>query len=323
MFGSFISIFLTPILRVYVGYWIAFGTPAILLLTAVAIFFSGRSSYIMVPVGDNPIGIFCRVLKDGIVALFKRGKAPVKHWLDRAEPFHGKENIENAKAVLRILVVFIPLPCFWALFDQHSSRWIEQAREMNRQFGSIQIEPDQVPTLNPLFVIILIPLFDRILFPFLRRKGLNITSLRKMTLGMILTSIAFAVAGFVQMVLDRGQISVAWQTFQFLILTVGELLVSVSGLEFAYTQAPASMKSVMTAIWLLTVSAGNAIVVVIAELQLFDLAIEFFFYSGLMLVFTILFFFLVRTYKYVDHKDDDAESHRINSSEKDSLLPQT
>lgn len=60
-------------------------------------------------------------------------------------------------------------------------------------------------------------------------------------------------------------LSMLWQIPQYLTLTSGEVLFSITGLEFAYSQAPISMKSCIMAGWLLTVSIGNAIVVIFAE----------------------------------------------------------
>jgi len=121
-----------------------------------------------------------------------------------------------------------------------------------------------------------------------------------MTVGMFLTCISFAMAGIVQLVLRAQQIHVAWQILQYAVLTCGEVLVSVSGLEFAYSQAPKTMKSVVQSFWLLSVALGNAFVAIVAEVSLFDLASEFFFFCGLMFVVTIIFMlFFVRTYNYV------------------------
>ena len=65
------------------------------------------------------------------------------HWLDYARPEFG-ERVEEAKTIFSIMRVFVAMPAFWALFDQHSSRWVFQASRMNRQVGSYEFTPDQV-----------------------------------------------------------------------------------------------------------------------------------------------------------------------------------
>lgn len=80
---------------------------------------------------------------------------------------------------------------------------------------------------------------------------------------------------------------------------------SVTGLEFSFTQAPSSMKSVLQAFWLLTVTFGNIFVVIIAEIKLVDTQSgEFFLYAGLMLINILLFIWLANRYKYREIIED-------------------
>lgn len=67
-----------------------------------------------------------------------------------------------------------------------------------------------------------------------------------------------------------NSIHILWLIPQYIIITMGEVMFSVTGLEFAFTQAPISMKSLLQAGWLLTVAFGNLIVVLVAQSKLFD-----------------------------------------------------
>ena len=88
-------------------------------------------------------------------------------------------------------------------------------------------------------------------------------------------------------------IHMLWQLPQYVIITVSEVMFSVTGVEFAYSQAPASMKSVVQAAWLLTIAFGQIIVIVVAESKMFtEQSSEFFMFAGLMLVDTMVFIFL-------------------------------
>lgn len=69
---------------------------------------------------------------------------------------------------------------------------------------------------------------------------------------------------------EPNNVHMLWQLPQYIVITAGEVMFSVTGLEFSFTQAPASMKSVLQACWLLSVAIGNMLVVVIAELKLFE-----------------------------------------------------
>lgn len=74
----------------------------------------------------------------------------------------------------------------------------------------------------------------------------------------------------VAVVTEPNSMHMFWMIPQYVILTMGEVMFSVTGLEFAFTQAPTSMKSLLQACWLLTVAFGNLIVVIVAEVSLFQ-----------------------------------------------------
>lgn len=93
--------------------------------------------------------------------------------------------------------------------------------------------------------------------------------------------------------------SVLWQVPQFFLIMMGELLLAIPGLQFSFTQAPQTMKSVLTAVWFINNAIGNLIVVVITELPPCDKqSSEFFFYAVLMLLAILYFTYLASKYKY-------------------------
>src|SRR5947208_11801558 len=112
--------------------------------------------------------------------------------------------------------------------------------------------------LNPALVMLLIPFNNLVLYPALRRRGYEPTALRRMTAGIAFAGMSWIVVGAMQMVLNGGNaFSIAWQILPYSLLTLGEVLVSATGLEFAYSQAPLAMKSAIMAFWSLSVTVGN------------------------------------------------------------------
>src|SRR5262249_40629462 len=164
----------------------------------------------------------------------------------------GPAALEGAGAVLKVISVFFLVSIFWALFDQHSSTWIQQANMMNLTvWGDTKAEASQIPALNPLLVMILIPLLN-VVYAGVDRTGIKTTPLRRMTVGMFISALSFAVVAVYQNWIDylgAGVVSFLWQVIPYLLLTVGEVMVSVTGLEFAYTQAPKTMKSTVMSFW--------------------------------------------------------------------------
>lgn len=101
------------------------------------------------------------------------------------------------------------------------------------------------------------------------------------------------------------QIHVAWQLPQYILLSIAEIFVSVTGLEFAYSQSPKEMKSLLQSYYLLTVSMGNVIVVVVASIPMGTLkefplkqVYEFAFFALLMLVGLVFHLVMAHMYKY-------------------------
>ena len=71
-------------------------------------------------------------------------------------------------------------------------------------------------------------------------------------------------------VTEPNSVSMFWLLPQYIIITVGEILFSITLIEFAYSQAPLSMKSIMSAVSTLTVAFGNAIAVIITKSFTFE-----------------------------------------------------
>lgn len=223
----------------------------------------------------------------------------------------GVEATEGPVAVLAIMSVFFLVSIFWALFDQHGSSWIIQGKKMDLLvdiplWGPQKLDPQQVAALNPLLVMLLIPFVNYVLYPGVEKLGMKATPLRRMTAGMLFASGSFAVVAMIQQRIDAqgvGTVSIGWQFVPYLIITLAEVLVSITGLEFAYTQAPKRMKSTIMGFWLLTVAAGNVLVSVISKIKLPDSQF-FWVFAALMAGAGVLFGVRAYFYKQQDFIQD-------------------
>lgn len=125
----------------------------------------------------------------------------------------------------------------------------------------------------------------------------------------------------------HGCTSILWQIPMYFVLTCGEVMVSITGLEFAYTEAPPSMKSVCQAAWLLTVAMGNVIVIIVAGSQIFKgddgVAHELIAYAGLMTVTAVLFSWMASRYNYVSPSFNGRPNSAATSSPEESQLLST
>uniref|UniRef100_A0A672YNW6 Solute carrier family 15 member 2 n=1 Tax=Sphaeramia orbicularis TaxID=375764 RepID=A0A672YNW6_9TELE len=451
--GSLLSTIITPILRGDVQcfggdcYALAFGVPAALMIVALVVFIAGSGLYKRTPPQGNILLEVCNCIGFAIKNRWTRSRydPPRKHWLDWAAEKYSKRLIQEIKMVLRVLVLYIPLPMFWALFDQQGSRWTLQSTRMNMAF---------VRMLNALLILVFVPIFDLIIYPLVGLCKINITPLRKMATGMIFAALAFVAATLVEInvvktvvnpapaekclvqvlnlagndislklpdsslfsqpiqhlqvtntsgkttvkdnieknkdgnpylrffntlpeavnltvgtqvfhmsgysmspnyTVDRGEypevtciydsnscprldlglldfgasytvvltevsgnimadklvdvkannVHIAWQIPQYVLITAGEVMFSITGLEFSYSQAPANMKSVLQAGWLLTVAFGNVIVLIVAEGAGLEQWTEFLLFAGLLVGVCIIFSIMACFYTYVDPEQLD------------------
>ena len=224
--GAFISTILTPWLLEWYGPHWAFGVPGILMAIATRVFWMGRNKFIHI----QPKGVgFMR------------------------ETFSG----EGLKTITKLAIIFSFVAVFWALFDQTGSSWVLQAEDLNRLWLGVHWLPSQIQAINPIMIVILVPIFGFGIYPMVD-KIFFLTPLRKVSIGLFVMVIGFAMVSVVQQWIDQGQQpSIGWQIFAYAILTSSEVMVSITCLEFAYTQAPRNMKSVIMALFLMSVSLGN------------------------------------------------------------------
>ncbi len=309
-FGSFFSTLLIPYILKHWGARVAFGIPGILMGIATVIFWFGRRHYVMVPSGRKAGAAgFLPVLIHALARLPRR--RPGEGFWDTACDKFQPEEIEGAKAAAAVFGVFATVPMFWALFDQHSSTWILQAQQMDRHFLGFEFEASQIAALNPAMVMVLIPIFGFGVYPLVGKLGVKVTPLRRMSAGMILAGFSFLAAAMIQSVLDGGAtVNIGWQFIPYLILTSAEVMISITGLEFAYTQAPRSMKSTIMSFWLLTVFAGNLFTALIAKLNHFEGASQFLFFGVAMFIVSGVFMLSAWLYKERSYVESDATGSR-------------
>uniref|UniRef100_A0A8C3XVT5 Solute carrier family 15 member 1 n=1 Tax=Chelydra serpentina TaxID=8475 RepID=A0A8C3XVT5_CHESE len=442
--GSLLSTIITPILRgeecgIHTKqqcYPLAFGVPAALMAVSLMVFILGSKMYKKAHPQGNIMLQVSKCIGFAVKNRFQhRSKQFSKreHWLDWASEKYDKRLITQTKMVLRVLFLYIPLPMFWALFDQQGSRWTLQATTMDGNFGAIQIQPDQMQTVNPILIVVMVPIVDTVVYPLIKKCHINFTPLRKITVGMFLASLAFVAAALVQVQIDvskakhsqmmillfsllitiqilervqmvqtmainnfflyeltknvfiknRGKgtywyicvmecnviydkinkleeflnsvflshifilrkraafsllfsnvpfslllfqcnsntlalryvediqpntVHMAWQIPQYFIMTCGEVVFSVTGLAFSYSQAPSNMKSVLQAGWLLTVAVGNIIVLIVAGAsKLSEQWAEYVLFAALLMAVCIIFSIMAYFYTYVDPVEIEAQ----------------
>lgn len=254
--GAGISMTVVPWIRTtYGSYWMAFLFPAVLMVLAFIAFAVGKPFY-------------------------------AKEVISRSTPRTPEEKALQWIVVGQIGGLFFLVMFFWAIFDQTASTWIYYAQTyMDCNVLGHEIDPEQVQAVNSYLIVICLPLLA-ILWTILDARGIRVRPTNKMILGFLLTAACMGTMAFCgystgqaekrEMVKDgvvvrddqgvakmedfcpqERKVSVIWQVAAYLLLTIAEILISVTGLELAFVAAPKTMKSFVTSLWLLTVGLAN------------------------------------------------------------------
>ena len=290
--GAFASTLATPWLLANYGPHVAFGIPGVLMVIATIFFWMGRNTFIHIP---------------------PHGAAFIK------ETFSG----EGLSVVLKLGLIYGFVAMFWALFDQTGSAWVLQAEKMDRNFLGVEWLPSQIHAINPIMIMVFIPLFNGFsigpvkwpgFYPLLNNV-FQLTPLRKISIGLFVTVPAFLLPALIETWIEAGQTpNIAWQLISYIVITAAEVFVSITCLEFSYTQAPKKMKSFIMALYLMSVSVGNLFVAAVnAFIQNPDgtsklTNVEYYlFFSAAMLVTALIFIPVAYFYKektYIQEAED-------------------
>ena len=234
--GSTFSYAVLPEISKHFGYPVAFAIPSVLMAVALGFFALGKKHY-------------------AVEVIQRRQASP-------------EEKAERGRVLARIFGVFAMIVLWWAAYDQNDVTWTLFIKDMvDLHFLGMDFLPNQPHSLNPILILILVPVIN-LLFKWVDPSGRTFPATRKIMIGfliMALTAGVMSLAGFLA-TSTGAKVSMWWIVLAFFLLTTSEVLVSTVGLELAFTAAPNTMKSFVTACFLLTVFFGNLVDIPLTKL---------------------------------------------------------
>ena len=176
--------------------------------------------------------------------------------------FGVKQSIKFEKIII-IIVIFLLISIFFTLFDQMFSVVVLQAKSMDCTLFGFKLLPSQIPTINPILILIISPIFNFI-YKYLDSNHYKINIFTKIQTGMIVASFAFVILCFIQYFLDKGLVvNIKWQVLAFIFITIAEVLIMPSSVEFAYSVAPHWARCKSISFFFFAICIGNMISVAI------------------------------------------------------------
>ena len=271
-FGATFSQLLTPYLLKQYGASYAFGVPGLLMLLATVIFWAGRRRFVHAPPGGNSL------LADAV-------------------------SPEGKSTVARLVVLYVFFAVFWSLYFQTMSAWVLQADKMDRHWLGFDWESSQLQSLNSVLILLFIPLFAYVIYPLMDRV-FKLTPLRKISIGLFVMVPSFLISAWIETQFRQGlHPGIFWQFVAYVFVTAAEILVSITGLEYSYTQAPKKMKSLVMALFYGSITVGTFFTAMVNKFNDHDgkLYLEgaayYMFFMWLMLGAAVVFVFVARNFK--------------------------
>lgn len=183
--------------------------------------------------------------------------------------------VDEVRRGFKACTVFLWYPLYWLPYNQITSNLVSQAAVMTTH----GIPNDVLTNLDPLALIIFIPICDLFLYPALRRAGINFSALKKITAGFLVGSISMIWATVVQVYIYRtspcgdkaslcadanrnpivSPINLWVQTGAYVLIAFSEIFASITGLEYAFTKAPKNMRSLVMSVFLFTSAVASAL----------------------------------------------------------------
>ncbi|CAI6091904.1 unnamed protein product [Clonostachys chloroleuca] len=270
----------------FVGFWLSYTLPTICYLLCPIILWYFKKSYKLSPPTGSVMGKGWKLIR--YASKRSNGWRDPEFW-NRAKPSEIRARgetppawmtfddawVDEVKRGVLACKVFLWYPLYWLAYNQMTNNLVSQASTM--VLGSTP--NDIVSKLNPIFIIIVIPLMDFIIYPALTRMGVVLSPIKKITAGFVLSSFAMISACVTQYYIYKlsacgndinaqvkagrkdctAPITVWIQVFPYGLVGMSEVLASITKLEYAYTKAPKNMKSTVQAIALFTSAVSSAL----------------------------------------------------------------
>lgn len=326
--GSFIAFLGVAYIQQNISFSLGYLIPFISMILALVIFVAVKSKYKQTPPGGSIIvdslGVCCDA---GCRKFDKVRKSNGGKYTD--------DFVSGVIAVLRVIPVFLLIILYWAIYSQMQSTFFLQGERMDAQLGSLTMPIAVLNVFNTVIILILIPIMDKVVYPFMAKYNRSPTHLQRIGLGFVLSALSVLAAGILEIYrkkdieengvivqklstdyFNASSISIFAQVPQFALVGASEVFASVSGLEFAYSQAPSFMQGLVMGLFLMTSGIGNYVSEAILEIvkeatgtdppdawfpeEMNDGKTEnlFFMLAALMAVNTIVFVVVAYFYKY-------------------------
>jgi POT family proton-dependent oligopeptide transporter len=332
-----LSLLATPYMERDIGFWSGYLLCLCMFACGTLVLIVGRKYYVVRPPQGSIITDAFKAL--GIMIANRKMDAAKPSW--QAANGGNRPNlpwddhfIDELKRALVACRVFCFFPIYWVVYGQFSGNFVTQAAQMQGH----GIPNDLMQNFDPISIIVFIPILETLVYPLLRRLHIRFRPITRISLGFVVASLAMMYAAIVQHLIysagpcydqplcdaskidgtaQGNRVHIAIQTPAYMFIGISEIFASVSGLEYAYTKAPPSMKSFVQSMYLLTNAFGSALAEALTPAA-FDPAIMWMFVGLACASFLvgIIFWFV---FHHLNAQEDDM--NKLDADDPDAPPP--
>ncbi|GKT71189.1 peptide transporter PTR2-A [Colletotrichum tofieldiae] len=269
---------LSPLITVNVeahhSFWLAYLIPLIAIIISAGVFISGQKKYVKVPPEGSAIIDALRVTRIAIKekgfenatpsALRETGHDTLYAIASEARYTDGY--VMDVMRGLKSCKMFLFFPLYFVCWIQIWNNLISQAGEM-----ALHGTPnDLLQNLDPIALCIFIPFLDMVVYPLFRKYRIDFDPVTRIFVGFLFASISMVYASVLQHYIYNSppkSIHVWIQAPAYILVAFSEAFIIVTGLELAFTQAPKNLRSVVSALFWLTIGVAAAICIALAPVS--------------------------------------------------------
>ncbi|CAO1635007.1 unnamed protein product [Parajaminaea phylloscopi] len=329
-----------------VGFWLSYLLPTVVFLLCVPVLALCGKYYTKTPPAGSVVSDAVKFLKFASkgrwslnpVKTFKQLTAadfwedakpskqtgPLPSWMTFDDVW-----VDELRRAIKACQVFAFFPFYWLCYNQINNNLTSQAGQMQLH----GLPNDLVANLDPLAVLIFIPILDLFVYPLLRKAGINFSPLKRICAGFFMGSFAMIAATVTQYYIYKtspcgklasdctppgftdtvgAPINVWAQTPTYVLIALSEIFASVTGLEYAFTKAPKNMKSIVMSVFLFQTAISNALGEAFLSLSEDPhLITNYAVFAGLAFFFGALFWFCFRN---LDKDEDELNAIGITNN---------
>ncbi|EEH15989.1 hypothetical protein PABG_06076 [Paracoccidioides brasiliensis Pb03] len=269
----------------YIGFWLSFTLPTAMFCICPLVLGIFHKRYVQYPPTESVLGNAVKLLKFACKGKISwnprktfRNLGSPSFW-DDVKPSNVAHKpkfmtfddawVDQVARGTKACLVFAYYPLFWLAYNQIDGNLTSQAATMQLN----GVPNDLINNLNPLGIVIMIPILDLLVYPFLRWLKIRFSPLRRMTTGFFFACSAMIWAAVVQSnIYSKGKcgkymnkcsqpapLNVWIQSGAYVLVGLAEIMASITGLEYSYTKAPANMKGLVFGFYHFTSAVSSAI----------------------------------------------------------------